>query len=692
MKQDVNALWERITVELATVFDVHGVCATIATEVAHFIDTPAIIALCEPNGRYYDVWISQPNGLTEQTRWESDKVNLDMLTPTGYPQLYEKHTQSPRRLVNNDLWFIPKESALVVPLPYPARPDPVSTLGLLCVVDPPPEAAEHLENLGLIAMFITTYLERAALRAQCQRQAVEFSVITEISHSLSSTLRLEEIFDRVAGEIRGLLDVETVSLALIDQATGNIVFVPELMGALFMEIPPIELKPGEGIAGWVAQNRQPIIVQDVYTDKRFYKRSDKLSGFQTNSILCVPLLAEQNVIGVMEAINKRSGDFTMHDQMLLDALSSPLATAIVNAQLHQDAIAEKRRIETVFQSMSEGMMTIKHDGFITAVNDALLTLIHRQRGEVVGQQIGDVLHLKKKDLSAFLYDVMTTTAEPDEYPQLACELKQNGDYVPVLVGGAPIFDDDHKVTEMVIAFSDLRQIREIERMRDDFFHSIIHELRTPLALILMYARLLLNGRASNDDEKTERFLRVIERESDRLQMMVRQMLELAKLEASEIQRSSEPISMNDILDEVVPPLADRATEKGLIFRQAIQPNLPDIIGDRPTLYMIFKNLTENAIKFTPQGTVCLDAYLEQDKIVIKVTDDGIGIPEAAMPNLFKRFYRTQTAVERGIAGTGIGLSLVKEGVEKHKGEITVHSREEEGTIFVVKLPTIQHPS
>lgn len=688
VKQDVTTLWERITVELATVFDVHGVCATIATEVAHFADTAAIVALCEPNGRYYDVWISQPDGQTEQTRWESDKVNLDMLTVTGHPQLHYKHAQSARHLVNNDLWFIPKESALVVPLPYPARPDPVSTLGLLCVVDPPPDADEHLHNMGLVTMFMTTYLERAALRAQTHRQAVEFSVITDISHSLSSTLRLEEIFDRVAGEIRGLLDVETVSLALLDSATGNIVFVPELMGALFMEIPLLELAPGEGIAGWVAKNGQSLIVQDVYADRRFYRQSDKLSGFQTNSILCVPLVAEQRVIGVMEAINKQSGDFTAHDQMLLEGLSGPLATAIVNARLHQEAVAEKRRIETIFQSMSEGMLTVTHEGVITAVNDAFLTLIHRQRQEVIGKNAQDVLQLKKQSLADFFHDVLTTTAEPDEYPQLACELKQNGDYVPVLAGGAPIFNEAGKVREMVIAFSDLRQIRELERMRDDFFHSIIHELRTPLALILMYARLLLNGRAGDDEEKMERFLRTIEQESDRLQRMVRQMLELAKLEASEIQRSSEPISMNDILDEVVPPLADKATEKGLIFQQKIEPDLPYVLGDRPTLYMIFKNLTENAIKFTPSGTICLEAYVAQDKIVVKVSDEGIGIPEAAMPNLFKRFYRTQTAVERGIAGTGIGLSLVKEGVEKHKGEITVHSPESDGTTFEVRLPVM----
>ena len=133
-------------------------------------------------------------------------------------------------------------------------------------------------------------------------------------------------------------------------------------------------------------------------------------------------------------------------------------------------------------------------------------------------------------------------------------------------------------------------------------------------------------------------------------------------------------------------MADRAMEKGLTFIQKVKPDLPPIVADRETIYMIFKNLVENALKFTLAGTVKVDARVDGRKIVVVVSDEGIGIPEAALPNLFKRFYRTQTAVERGIAGTGIGLYMVKEGIEKHKGELTVQSTEGKGTTFTVTLP------
>jgi two-component system phosphate regulon sensor histidine kinase PhoR len=258
--------------------------------------------------------------------------------------------------------------------------------------------------------------------------------------------------------------------------------------------------------------------------------------------------------------------------------------------------------------------------------------------------------------------------------------------VPVLISGTTIDDPEGHVSEAIFVFSDLRQIREVERMRDDFFANIIHELRTPLATILMYARLLREGKALEDEAKADRFLGVIERESDRLQRMVRQMLQLAKLEAREIQRSSELIDLRNLFEEIIPPLADRATEKGLTFSHRIQTDLPPVVGNGETLYMIFKNLVENAIKFTLSGTVRVDARQENGSVRVEVSDEGIGIPAQAMPNLFKRFYRTQTAVERGIAGTGLGLYMVKEGIEKHNGTIETHSAEGKGTIFTVRLP------
>ena len=226
-------------------------------------------------------------------------------------------------------------------------------------------------------------------------------------------------------------------------------------------------------------------------------------------------------------------------------------------------------------------------------------------------------------------------------------------------------------------------------MREDLFQAIAHELRTPLATILMYARLLREGKA-RDQEKAARFLGVIERESDRLQRMVLRMMQLAKHTAEELYRTPQPINLNDILEELLPPFADQATEKGLIFRQQIEPNLPPILGDPDDIAEIFGNLLVNAIKFTPTGSVRFTTKTNYDSVQFEIIDQGIGIPQEAIPNLFKRFYRAQTAVERGIAGTGLGLYMVKQSIEKYNGTIAVMSTEGEGTTFTVFFPIYQN--
>jgi signal transduction histidine kinase len=168
--------------------------------------------------------------------------------------------------------------------------------------------------------------------------------------------------------------------------------------------------------------------------------------------------------------------------------------------------------------------------------------------------------------------------------------------------------------------------------------------------------------------------------------MVRQMLQLAKLEAGIIEGKDELASLNSVFEQVLPPLAERASQKGLVFEFNIQPDLPPVMGSMENIYMIIKNLVENAIIFTPSGSVTVDAWLDQDLVKICVADEGIGIPKEAIPNLFRRFYRAQTAVERGIAGTGLGLYMVKESLESYGGSIEVESQEGKGTKFSVVIP------
>ncbi|MCP4356922.1 MAG: GAF domain-containing protein [Chloroflexi bacterium] len=679
----IHTLWQNLTTELASIFDAHGVCAVVAHEMAIYSQVTAVVALSDPFEKYFDVWICDKDGQIEQARWDNANASFGPMIEKGQPHFQEKFNRPPSELIQSALWQLPREIVLAVPLPAKGDYNPLSPTGILCLIDPEVNCPLNLENMELLATFITINLDRASLRHTVHRQDIEFAVMSDISFALTSTLSLQNIYNQLMGSVRRTLNVGSVSVGLIDQPSGEIIFIDMLLGDLFKDLPPLRLKKGKGIAGWVAEHRHPLIINDVYADKRFYSGSDHRSGFHTDSMICIPLQIEDRVIGVLQAINKQGGDFMENDLRLLQAIGSPLAAALENANLHSEVLAEKQRIETIFANMSEGMLTINAEGFISHANEALLTFLLQDLDTLIGQPAAKIIRFSSGNLIDFMQRVQDSD---DEYPQLATNLYQNGNKtIPILVSGAPIYNRDGNIKEMIFVFSDLRQIREVERMRDDFFHGIIHELRTPLATILMYARLLREGKAQQK-EKADRFLGVIERESDRLQKLVRQMLELAKMETGEFQRNAEPIRLNPIFEDMLPPLADRASEKGLTFRQKVQSDLPPVLGGQETFYLIFKNLIDNAIKFTMSGTVRVDVWNENHSILVKIKDNGIGIPEEAMPNLFGRFFRAQTAVERGIAGTGLGLYMVKEAVENYNGDISVNSVEGKGTSITVRLP------
>ncbi len=686
---DIHVLWERLGAELSSIYDAHGVCASVAYEIAVYMGVKAVVALSGPLRQYYDVWICDPIGALQQTRWEGTQHAFAQLIDAREPLRLEKFRLPAEAVLSSDLWLLARDAVVAVPLPFPRRDDSLVPAGVLCLLDPPEDSIVNLENLGPLANHITTYLDRAFLRHERDRQQVEFDIVYDLTYSLTATLSLENIFSQLTDPVRRTLNVEAVSIGLVEPLSGDIMFVDSLMGPMFKDLPPVRLQAGQGIAGQVALSGEPLIVNNVYKDQRFFSRVDQESGFRTHSILCVPLKVEQRVIGVLEAINKRIGNFHESDLRLLQAIASPLAAAIENARLHGDVLAEKRRVETIFASMSEGVLTTNDAGLISAANESLLTLLGTASDEaLIGRPAHEIIKVQATEtIPAYLDRVRAAT---DDYPQIACDLLQpEGEPVPVLISGASVQDETGELAEMILTFSDLRQIREVERMRDDFFHNIVHELRTPLATILMYARLLREGKAQGDQAKEDRFLGVIERESDRLQQMVRQMLQLAKLEARELQRSAEIVDLNDIFDEILPPLADRAMEKGLTFVQRIPESLPQVLGNEEMIYSAFKNLVENAVKFTMSGAVRVEVTAGDEMVEVTVRDDGIGVPETAKPNLFKRFYRAQTAVERGIAGTGLGLYMVKEAVIKHNGTIRVESVEGEGTTFTVRLPATQ---
>ena len=381
----VLPLWLKLVEELAGVFDTHFVCATVAAEVAAFSQNTAVVGIGGPQEEYYDVWICQPNGASTQVRWQAEKASFAPILNSGKAVRLEKLSRPVTELINSKLWLLSQDTILAVPLPYPVNAGQTANSGILSLIDPPQNGILGEVELENLSRGLTVYLDRAALRRQVDQQEVEFAVVSDISHVLTSTLSMERVFQELTGTIRRILQVESLSVGLTEANTGDVIFLDSLMGLPSENLPDIRLKPGQGIAGWVAEHGEAVIVNDAYKDQRFDPIPDRRYGSTTRSMICIPLQVEERTIGVLQAVNRRYGHFTSHDLGLLQAIGSPLAAAIENSTLHADVLSEKRRVETILTSMFDGLLAISSAGFITRVNDAFLALLMVEDSQLLGK-------------------------------------------------------------------------------------------------------------------------------------------------------------------------------------------------------------------------------------------------------------------------------------------------------------------
>jgi len=191
---------------------------------------------------------------------------------------------------------------------------------------------EELELCELVASQATVALENAYLHERARDRLVELTFLNQVGQTITSTLELEDILTLIINEARSVLHVEAGSVLLRDEETDELLFTA-VTGVPPDLIQSMRLKMGQGIAGWVARHGEPVLVPDVCQDERFFAGVDKAIGFQTGSILCVPLKMGERVLGVVEVINKVAGSFTQNDLALLEAIAGPAAIAIENARL-----------------------------------------------------------------------------------------------------------------------------------------------------------------------------------------------------------------------------------------------------------------------------------------------------------------------------------------------------------------------
>jgi two-component system phosphate regulon sensor histidine kinase PhoR len=247
---------------------------------------------------------------------------------------------------------------------------------------------------------------------------------------------------------------------------------------------------------------------------------------------------------------------------------------------------------------------------------------------------------------------------------------------------APILRQQ-EVHGMVLIFTDITELRRLERVRTEFVGNVSHELKTPLTSIKGYVETLLDMEIEHP--MINKFLGVISKESDRLSRLIGDLLDLSRLEGK---RNGQlvPTRLQDVMENVITILQTEAERKKVTLKVFIPPRLPRAMGIEEQLNQVFINLIENAIKYTPDGgRVIVSAEADEEWVILKVADNGLGIPQEDLDRIFERFYRVDKARSRQAGGTGLGLSIVKHIVKGHGGDIWVESQVGGGSTFTVKF-------
>lgn len=227
--------------------------------------------------------------------------------------------------------------------------------------------------------------------------------------------------------------------------------------------------------------------------------------------------------------------------------------------------------------------------------------------------------------------------------------------------------------------------RETGQMNSEFVSHISHELRSPLASIKGFASTILADKEMDEETRTE-FLNIISEESERLARLIEDLHALSKIEQGDIKIEKQEVQILDIVEEAISNLKSQYEKKKIVLKTGIPQYIPLIFCDREMMLKVMLNLLLNAIKFTQEGgrvTVCVEK--EKEKIKVKVQDTGIGILSKDLPYIFDKFYRTETSGDER-RGNGLGLSIAKEIIKSHGGDIWVESSVNKGSTFYFRLP------
>lgn len=562
----------------------------------------------------------------------------------------------------------PARAILYVPLTAQGR-----MIGVLSVGnDNAPRAFSERDELLLSALsdYVAVAIDNAQTYQRTDQalalRAEELKALLSITRTITSSLNLDEVAQLTIQAVHHSWNIEASSIWLLDE-TQNRLRVLANVGTTREVLSSFQVEVGQGIVGHVVATGEPLMTNDADQHPLHYHEVDEKTGFSTDSLLCVPLVFHDRVIGALQLLNKRDGPFTEDDVARAASIATAVAIAVSNAQLFADAASREQLLATMLEY--NGNPTIITDGQerLFLLNQRARQLFHLSEA-VIGQPVREVIPVP--ELAAMLASSRDCTGTRRQEIHL-----DDGTVWLCTVAPIPTYG-------RILVLQDITYLKELDTAKSNFVATVSHDLRAPLNSIAGFANAL--GDVGPLNPQQQEFAARIADMAERMTRLVTALLDIARVD-SRLERIREECDIEALIHSVLTELQGQAISRGVELAVEVVRSPALLHCDPAQLHQAISNLVDNAIKYSPRGGIVrVQVDRTEDDVLVTVSDSGKGIPQKDMPYIFDKFYRVK---EKGQpSGVGLGLSLVRSVAEAHGGTVQVESVEDQGSTFILQLP------
>lgn len=504
--------------------------------------------------------------------------------------------------------------------------------------------------------------------------------LLEISRALTQELDQEKLLARILDIAIEILAGQAGLITLHSDAEGWKVVANQGLPPVFTRL----IEPYLNDIARIPADPNPAELPEI---NRLLSQMITLSGLGLLTGVALPLIARNQVVGLIFIFRGYPGIFTADDRAILSSFANQAAIAVQNAQFYSQLASQKAHLDALLDSTGDGILILGSDFRIDRCNPSFIRLLNLDRSNIQNLAHDQVIRWVHPPQGLTLEQAAAggwpLTAHAHLYVEGDLVRSQESAPLPVGITYSPLLSEGGQLLNVIATVRDISRFRQAEELKSTFISIISHELKTPVALIKGYVSTLRREDANWDPAIIEDSLMVIEEEADNLTGLIENLLDASRLQAGGLMIKRSDVNLPVLAHHMVERFQTQSTQHNLVAD--FPADFPILLADETRLGQVLSNLVSNALKYSPQGEIRISGSVHPDAVVICVDDQGPGIAAEDIPHIFDRFYRAPE-MARQHKGAGLGLFLARAIVEAHGGRIWVDTVSGKGTRICFSLP------